>query len=104
DNRATGASFGKSNGLDHQTHGMDISDICEGVAEQQWSTQELGMMGASWLGLAQNAAVSCNAKHLKAVMPCVAGEDTFTPMYPGGLYNVGLMRQWYTIRDMNERG
>jgi len=104
DNRATGASFGKSNGLDHQTHGMDISNICEWTAQQQWSTAELGMMGASWLGLAQNAAISCHARHLKAVMPCVAGEDTFTPMYPGGLYNVGLMRQWYTIRDLNERG
>lgn len=64
----------------------------------------MGMMGASWLGLAQNAAVSCNAKHLKCVMPIVAGEDTFTPMYPGGLYNVGLMRQWYGLRDLNERG
>lgn len=103
DNRATGASFGKANALDHQTQGMDISDILDWIVDQEWSAPETGMMGASWLGLAQNAAMSCMPKNLKAVMPFVAGEDTFTPMYPGGLYNVGLMRQWYTLRDSNER-
>lgn len=104
DNRSTGASFGDSNDLDHQTQGMDLSDLFEWTVQQDWSTDSIGMMGASWLGLAQNAAISCNAKHLKAVMPMVAGEDTFTPMYPGGLYNVGLMRQWYKLKDKHERG
>lgn len=104
DNRATGASFGTSNQLDHQTHGMDICDILDWAAGQPWSDGNHGMMGASWLGLAQNAAISCQPRNLKAVMPLVAGEDTFQPMYPGGLYNVGLMRGWYSLRDENERG
>lgn len=104
DNRATGASFGNSNQLDHQTHGMDICDILDWAAGQPWSDGNHGMMGASWLGLAQNAAISCLPRNLKAVMPLVAGEDTFQPMYPGGLYNVGLMRGWYALRDENERG
>ncbi len=104
DNRSTGASFGKTDELDHQTQGMDLSDLFEWTVKQDWSTDSIGMEGASWVGLVQNAAISCQAKHLKAVMPCVAGEDTFTPMYPGGLYNVGLMRGWYTLRDKHERG
>lgn len=104
DNRATGASFGKSDGLDHQTQGMDLADLFEWAVAQEWSNESIGMMGSSWLGLAQNAAISCQPKYLKAVMPCVAGEDTFTPMYPGGLYNVGLMRGWYKLRDKQERG
>ena len=69
DNRATGASFGKANALDHQTQGMDISDILDWIVDQEWSAPETGMMGASWLGLAQNAAMSCMPKNLKAVMP-----------------------------------
>lgn len=104
DNRATGASFGGSDGLDHQTQGMDVVDLFDWIVAQPWSTDSIGMMGSSWLGLAQNATISCTPRHLKCVIPVNAGADTFVPMYPGGLYNVGLMRQWYSQRDMFERG
>lgn len=104
DNRSTGSSFGKCDQLDHQTQGLDLGDIFAWLAQQPWSTDRIGMIGNSWNALAQNAAISCNPKYLRAVMPITGGEDTFVPMYPGGLYNVGLMRQWYHERYEQELG
>lgn len=104
DNRSTGSSFGKCDQLDHQTQGMDLGDVFEWIVQQPWSTQSIGMIGNSWLALAQNAAISCNPKYLRAVLPITGGEDTFVPMYPNGLYNVGLMRQWYQERWEHETG
>jgi putative CocE/NonD family hydrolase len=104
DNRSTGSSFGKCDQLDHQTQGLDLGDIFAWLAQQPWSTDRIGMIGNSWNALAQNAAISCNPKYLRAVMPITGGADTFIPMYPGGLYNVGLMRQWYHERYEQELG
>ena len=103
-NRSTGSSFGKCDQLDHQTQGMDLCDLFEWIVNQSWSTEDIGMIGNSWLGLAQNAAISCNPKYLRAVLPITGGEDTFVPMYPGGLYNVGLDAAVVPGAGMSMRG
>jgi len=52
------------------------------------------MIGGSWLGAVQHMAATYGAPRLKATMPAVAPYDQYLSLWPGGVFNLGLMRDW----------
>lgn len=98
DTRATGASFGLATEQNAVQIGQDIADVFEALSARTWSNGEFGMIGASWLGAVQHMALTYGARRLKAVMPQVAPYDQYLGLWPGGLFNLGLMRDWLEVR------
>ena len=102
DTRATGASFGLVEQQKPMRLGRDVADVLAALATESWSNGSFGMLGFSWLGVMQHLAVTYGAQHLKAVMPQVAPYDEYLNLWPGGIFNAGMMREWldfYTRED-----
>src|SRR5581483_122530 len=54
--------------------GADGYDTINWIARQPWSNGNVGMMGASYPGIAQWKAALTGNPHLKAIFPVVAGD------------------------------
>ncbi len=91
DSRGTGASFGV------QTQALmleinDMGDVMDWIVEQPWSTDKIGMFGASWLGFIQLIAALGRNEALAALFPAVANFVDFTRIgSPRGAYIKGAM-------------
>ncbi len=57
------------------TEARDGYDTVEWCAAQPWSTGDVGMIGASYLGFVQWAAAREGSKHLKCLIPIVSPPD-----------------------------
>src|ERR1035441_4455673 len=55
----------------------DGDDTLNWIARQPWSDGKIGMMGGSYLGIAQWKAALANNPHLKAIFPVVSGYDDY---------------------------
>src|SRR5258708_2597639 len=65
--------------------GPDGYDTLNWIANQPWSDGKVGMMGGSYLGIAQWQVAVLNNPHLKAIFPVVSGcDDYFDPFYSPG--------------------
>jgi putative CocE/NonD family hydrolase len=74
----------------------DGSDTLNWIAAQRWSDGSVGMLGGSYLGIAQwRAALTRNA-HLRAIFPVVAGSDEYLDRFysPGGALKLGHRMEW----------
>ena len=98
DTRGTGASFGATEGHSALQIGQDLGDLFEWFAKEPWCDGNIGMIGASWHGAVQHMALTYGARRLKAVIPQVTPIDQYLGLWPGGIYNVGLMRDWFELR------
>jgi len=94
DVRGRGHSEGAFRRLEQEV--ADASDTLDWVAAQRWSNGKVGMVGGSYLGIAQwKAAISGNP-HLKAISPAVSGSDDYEDRFysKGGALKLGHRLQW----------
>ena len=92
--RGSGASFGVSRGLFLPVEAWDGYDVTEWLADQPWCDGNVGMFGASYLGMTQYMTAGTRPPHIKAIVPAVAGFDVYSLVYPGGIYRTDLMTSW----------
>jgi putative CocE/NonD family hydrolase len=76
--------------------GPDGSDTLDWIARQPWSNGEVGMLGGSYLGIAQWRVAVLNNPHLKAIFPAVSGCDEYRDRFysSGGAFKLGHRLQW----------
>ena len=76
--------------------GPDGYDTLNWVATQPWSDGQIGMIGGSYLGIAQWRVALLNNPHLKAIFPVVAGSDEYLDRYysTGGALKLGHRMLW----------
>ena len=79
--------------------GPDGSDTLNWIAAQPWSNGKIGMMGGSYLGIAQWRVALLNNPHLKAIFPVVAGADDYFDRFysPGGATKLGHRLLWLSL-------
>ena len=79
----------------HQ-EGPDGYDTLNWIAAQPWSDGKVGMIGGSYLGIAQWQVALLNNPHLKAIFPVVSGSDEYLDRYysPGGALKLGHRLLW----------
>ncbi|HYL39369.1 MAG TPA: CocE/NonD family hydrolase [Bryobacteraceae bacterium] len=78
--------------------GPDGYDTINWIAAQPWSNGQVGMMGGSYLGIAQWRVALLNNPHLKAIFPVVAGSDDYLDRFysPGGATKLGHRLLWFS--------
>ncbi len=79
--------------------GPDGYDTLNWIAGQPWSDGKAGMMGGSYLGIAQWQVAVLNNPHLKAIFPVVSGcDDYFDRFYStGGATKLGHRLLWLSL-------
>ena len=96
DVRGKYGSEGHFSSLDQE--GVDGYDTINWIARQRWSDGNVGMVGGSYLGIAQWKAAVLNNPHLKAIAPAVSGDDDYFDRFysPGGAYRLGHRLLWFS--------
>jgi uncharacterized protein len=76
--------------------GPDGYDTLNWIAGQPWSDGKVGMIGGSYLGIAQWRVALLNNPHLKAIFPVVSGSDDYLDRFysPGGAMKLGHRLLW----------
>jgi putative CocE/NonD family hydrolase len=76
--------------------GPDGYDTLNWIAAQPWSDGQIGMIGGSYLGIAQWRLALLNNPHLKAIFPVVSGSDEYLDRYysSGGAMKLGHRLLW----------
>jgi putative CocE/NonD family hydrolase len=74
----------------------DGGDTLYWIARQPWSDGKIGMLGGSYLGIAQWKVAALNNPHLKAIFPSVSGCDDYRDRFysPGGAMKLGQRLLW----------
>lgn len=74
----------------------DADDTLKWIARQPWSNGRVGMLGGSYLGIAQWKAALSGNPHLKAIFPVVAGCDEYHDRFysAGGAMKLGQRLVW----------
>ena len=74
----------------------DGSDTIDWIARQRWSNGKVGMIGGSYLGIAQWKAALTGNPHLKAIFPVVSGDDDYLDRFysTGGALKLGHRLEW----------
>ncbi len=94
DVRGRGGSGGVFDVLNQE--GPDGYDTLNWIAAQPWSDGQIGMIGGSYLGIAQWRVALLNNPHLKAIFPVVSGSDEYFDRYysAGGALKLGHRMLW----------
>jgi len=76
--------------------GPDGYDTLNWIAAQPWSDGKVGMIGGSYLGIAQWRVALLNNPHLKAIFPVVSGSDDYIDRFysTGGAMKLGHRLLW----------
>jgi uncharacterized protein len=76
--------------------GPDGYDTLNWIAAQPWSDGKVGMIGGSYLGIAQWRVALLNNPHLKAIFPVVSGSDDYFDRFysTGGAMKLGHRLLW----------
>lgn len=103
DLRGCGTSDGSWNPFSVE-EGNDITDMIEWIAAQPWCDGSVGMLGVSYLAIAQYEAAQNNPPHLKAICPW----EGFTDLYrdfarPGGIPETGFLKLWSHVTSTTTR-
>lgn len=94
DARGTGGSHGQWKAFSAR-EGEDAGAVVEWAASQPWSNGEVGMTGASYMGISQLFAAAQKPKGLKAIFPQVPAADVYRDVVAsGGQIDVGFIPLW----------
>lgn len=76
--------------------GPDGEDTLYWIAHQPWCDGKIGMMGGSYLGIAQWQAALRNSPYLKAIFPAMSGDDDYFDRFysRGGAMKLGHRLLW----------
>jgi uncharacterized protein len=79
-----------------EQEGRDGYDTLDWIARQAWSNGKVGMIGGSYLGIAQWKLAVLNNPHLKAIFPTVSGFDDYLDRFysTGGAIKLGHRLSW----------
>ncbi len=74
----------------------DGEDTLSWIARRPWSNGRIGMVGGSYLGIAQWKAALLNHPNLKAIFPVVSGADDYADRFysTGGALKLGQRLEW----------
>jgi uncharacterized protein len=73
----------------------DGRDTIDWVANQQWSTDRVGMLGGSYVGATQWLAAKSGAPALRAIAPTFTSSDYYEGWsYQGGALQLGFLSFW----------
>jgi putative CocE/NonD family hydrolase len=88
-----------------EQEGPDGFDTLAWIAHQPWSDGKAGMIGGSYLGIAQWKVALLNSPYLKAIFPVVSGDDDYLDRFysPGGAFKLGHRLLWLA-ENLNEPG
>ncbi|MGW3287977.1 CocE/NonD family hydrolase [Streptomyces sp. NPDC001002] len=88
----------------HVDDASDAADTVAWLAEQEWCDGNVGMFGASYLGMVQLLAASSKAPALKAIAPMMASGDLYaTPWRSrGGALSLDTVLGWATLMALGE--
>ncbi len=94
DVRGRGDSEGEFEPLTQEI--ADGADTLAWIARQAWSNRRVGMLGGSYLGIAQWKAALSGSPYLKAIFPVVAGTDEYLDRFysRGGALKLGHRLEW----------
>lgn len=95
--RGTGASFGSFPGVHSANEARDAYDICEWIADQEWSNGRIGLMGNSYRANAALMAMSAPHPAVKAVFPSMMDFDMYETARPGGVLLTGALGSWIGV-------
>jgi len=75
---------------------QDGDDTINWIARQPWSNGKVGMIGGSYLGIAQWKAALRDNPHLKAIFPVVSGDDDYRDRFfsTGGAIKLAHRLEW----------
>ncbi len=96
DFRGTGASFGTHAGQNWR-NGADVAQVVDWIAEQEWATDKVGMIGGSWEGVIQLLTLVFQPKHLTAIIPQIP-PSVMNATFDGGLTLIGFAKDWSDMR------
>ena len=88
--------YASEGGFRPLTEGADGYDTLDWIAIQPWSDGKIGMIGGSYLGIAQWKVALLNNPHLKAISPVVSGYDDYRDRFysTGGAMKLGHRLLW----------
>ena len=88
-----------------EQEGPDGYDTLAWISRQPWSDGKAGMIGGSYLGIAQWKVALLNSPYLKAIFPVVSGDDDYLDRFysPGGAMKLGHRLLWLS-ENLNEPG
>ncbi|MES2138184.1 MAG: CocE/NonD family hydrolase [Bacteroidota bacterium] len=88
DVRGTGASFGRQTNPFPKEQIKDGAEIIDWIIQQNWSDSIVGLLGASYTGMAAEFTLSNKHPNVKALMSLYTGVDFYDEVIlPGGIYN-----------------
>ncbi len=94
DLRGAGSSDGVGELLSDQ-EADDIHDLIEWAGAQPWSTGRVGLLGVSYLAMAQYKAAARRPPSLRAICPWEGTSDLYRDlMRPGGVLEDGFAKVW----------
>ncbi len=104
DLRGAGTSGGVASFFSDQ-EGEDVYDLIEWAAAQPWSSGAVGMLGVSYLAIAQWKAAALRLPSLKAICPWEGFTDAYRDLLrPGGIREDGFARLWSrSLRRVRQR-
>jgi len=85
DVRGKGASFGARRGFQDRTEALDGYDLVQWLAEQPWSSGQIGMYGCSYLGGSAVQVATTAPPALKAIFAGATDLDKFNFVRQGGV-------------------
>ena len=91
DVRGIGNSGGTYRGWLSEEEALDGYDLIEWVADQEWCSGDVGMVGVSYYGAIQLHIAATKPPHLKAIMPFNAPAD----FYRESTYHGGILQTFY---------
>lgn len=94
DVRGGGASYGSRRGEILPEEAEDGYDVNEWFANQSWCDGNIGMYGISYSGITQYLVAGKAPPHLKAIIPEMAMLDSYSFVYPGGVFKEEFITTW----------
>ncbi|MDN5765929.1 MAG: CocE/NonD family hydrolase [Humibacillus sp.] len=97
DVRGAGTSDGVGS-LFSDAEAADIVELIEWAGAQPWSTGRVGMLGVSYLAMAQYKAAALHPPSLQAICPWEGFTDAYRDfMTPGGVVEAGFTKIWLAM-------
>ncbi|MES2592330.1 MAG: CocE/NonD family hydrolase [Bacteroidota bacterium] len=101
DVRGTGASFGNEKIPFSKDQIKDGEEILNWIVQQKWSDGGVGLLGASYTGMAAEFLLANKHPSIKAVMSLYTGLDFYDEMlFPGGVYHQSFVKKYGEVGAM----
>ncbi len=80
--------------------GSDGCQVVDWIAKQSWCNGDVGLIGASYSGMAAWQLAAKGNQHVKAIFVIVAPADLYrNMMYPGGAFALETNFWWFSLVD-----